>query len=96
MMAEHVKPALVTKYVKKWIENGRIHHAGDKPAVIWDDGSCEWHVYGLRHRNHGKPAEMYAMGLQGWWSNGRALKFRSVTNFDVHSMCYAFLVAIMR
>ena len=40
------------------------------PIIIWDNGTKEWHLYGVLHRV-GKPAIEYPNGDVEYWFNGK-------------------------
>ncbi|RTK95483.1 MAG: hypothetical protein EKK64_06580 [Neisseriaceae bacterium] len=40
------------------------------PQIIWDNGTKEWHLYGVLHRA-GKPAIEYSNGDVEYWFNGK-------------------------
>ena len=42
------------------IEYSRLHRDGDKPAMIFTDGSKSWYKNGQRHREGDEPAVIYA------------------------------------
>ena len=48
---------------------GKLHRDGDKPAVVYSNGTQEWWVNGQRHRDNGLPAIVRADGHQEWWVN---------------------------
>lgn len=52
--------------------DGDIHRIHG-PAIIWDNGTAEWFMHGLRHR-FGGPAIEYASGAKFWWENGIFIK----------------------
>lgn len=54
-----------------WYDQRRLLHRGmEMPAVVYADGTREWWVDGLRHRDGG-PAVVDADGSKEWWRNGR-------------------------
>lgn len=59
-----------------WCLPNGLFHCEDGPAVERDDGTIEWHSYGLRHREDG-PAVVTPdqadgqPGWEEWWLNGR-------------------------
>ena len=64
-------PAYITKLVKEWWQNGKLHRAIG-PAIEYKDHDREWYFNGLRHRNIG-PA-VIINGRKEWWQNG--IKYR--------------------
>ena len=54
----------------EWRKNGSLHRNGDKPALIYRNGSLEWWKNGQFHRDGDKPAEICADGELLWWKNG--------------------------
>ena len=58
--------------VKVWRnEAGRVHRDGDKPAMIYADGTQAWFQDGQLSRGDDKPAMIYADGSQEWFVNGK-------------------------
>jgi len=51
---------------------GYLIHRENKPAVEWSDGSKEWYLNGLRHREDG-PAQEYCgeYSVYRWYLNGK-------------------------
>jgi hypothetical protein len=49
-------------------EDGLLHRL-DGPAVVWDNGTTEWYVHGVKHR------DVYPADIRGatfeWWKHGR-------------------------
>jgi hypothetical protein len=43
---------------------------GDKPAIVYPDGTLIWCKNGLRHRDGDKPAFIGANGTVVWYKNG--------------------------
>jgi hypothetical protein len=39
------------------------------PAVIYNDGGCEYYFYGLLHRKNDKPASIWKDSTQLWYRN---------------------------
>ena len=53
-----------------WCINGESHREeNDGPAVEYFDGSKEWFLNGVLHRENG-PAVEYANGYKEWYING--------------------------
>ncbi|RTK95504.1 MAG: hypothetical protein EKK64_06695 [Neisseriaceae bacterium] len=48
----------------------QTHSFSDKPAVIYKNGTKEWHRYGSIHRENA-PAVVYANGDEEWWFLGQ-------------------------
>ena len=44
-------------------KNGILHRDGDKPAVIYNDGTMFWYKEGKIHRDGDKPAVIYPDGV---------------------------------
>ena len=59
-----------TNGTRFWYKDGKLHRAGDKPAVEWDDGTRYWYKDGKMHRAGDKPAIEYASGAREWYRNG--------------------------
>jgi uncharacterized protein CbrC (UPF0167 family) len=56
---------------REWYKDGKLHRAGDKPAIEYADGSRAWYKDGLRHRDGDLPAVEWASGDREWWKNGK-------------------------
>jgi hypothetical protein len=54
-----------------WLKNGVEHRDGDKPALIYGDGSLTWFKHGVYHRDGDKPARIWANGPLKWAKNGK-------------------------
>lgn len=54
----------------EYLFEGGGWHRLDGPAVIWEDGSQEWHLYGKLHRENG-PAIVDQDGNEYYFSNGK-------------------------
>jgi hypothetical protein len=54
---------------KLWFENNVLHRKNDLPAIEHADGTKEWYIRGLRHRECG-PAIERSNGTKEWWYNG--------------------------
>lgn len=65
------EPALITEKCKIWYKNGLKHRDGDKPAMVFDDGTNVWFKNGLQHRDNDKPAVVYFTGTSEWWFNDK-------------------------
>lgn len=52
-------------------KNGKIHRDGDKPAVIYADGTQSYYKDGELHRDGDKPAEIFENGRQHFYKNGQ-------------------------
>jgi hypothetical protein len=50
--------------------DGKLHRDRDLPAVIYLNGTQEWHRHGKRHRDGDLPAYVGANGTLAWWKNG--------------------------
>jgi len=51
---------------------------GDRPAVIWPDGTRWWYRDGEPHRDGDRPSAIQADGKRRWLKNGEAHReFRS-------------------
>jgi hypothetical protein len=55
---------------REWYKDGKLHRAGDKPAIEYADGSRAWYKDGLRHRDGDLPAVEYASGYRAWYKDG--------------------------
>jgi hypothetical protein len=51
---------------------GKLHRDGDKPAVIFSDGSRWWYKEGKLHRD--KPACIDRNGSKYWYKDGKLIK----------------------
>jgi hypothetical protein len=54
-----------------WYKGGKLHLAGDKPAVERADGDLEWYKEGKLHRDGDLPAIEYASGTRFWYKDGK-------------------------
>jgi hypothetical protein len=54
-----------------WYKEGKLHRAGDKPAIEYADGSRAWYKDGLRHRDGDLPAVEWASGDREWYKEGK-------------------------
>ena len=52
-----------------WYKNNFFHRDGDKPAVIYADGTLEWFINGIRHRVTG-PAAVNPNKKHEYWIDG--------------------------
>ena len=59
----------------EWRQNDKMHRDGDKPAIIYADGSLAWYQIGLIHRDGDKPAIITADGGLEWWKNGQLHRY---------------------
>ena len=50
-----------------------MHREGDKPAVIWSEGTLEWYKNGILHRTN-RPAIVRPDGSEEYWINGNRVK----------------------
>jgi hypothetical protein len=50
-------------------KDGDFHREGDRPAVLWADGSKEWYHHGKRHRIS-NPAVVKSGGETQTWIKG--------------------------
>jgi hypothetical protein len=50
---------------------GLHHRLGDRPAVIYENGSREWWQFGQHHRDGDRPAIIRASGVQEWMKYGK-------------------------
>ena len=56
---------------EKWRnKDGKLHREGDKPAVIWANGTQVFWKNGKLHRDGDKPARIWASGIQEFFKNG--------------------------
>ena len=56
---------------KKWRDAlGRLHRAGDAPAVVKSNGTQEWWWNDQRHRDGDAPAIVWTDGTQFWYKQG--------------------------
>lgn len=62
------------KIAKYYYKNGELHRDGDKPAIIYSDGSRRWFKNGEYHREGNKPAIIYSDGSEEYWVNGERVK----------------------
>lgn len=58
------------KNFTKWFYEGKLHREGDKPAIIYKNGTQEWYIKGLLHRENDKPAIIRNNGFEEWYLNG--------------------------
>jgi hypothetical protein len=56
-----------------WIDHGRLHNP-DGPSIIRVDGTCEWHMFGLRHRQDGGPTIIEPNGIEHYHHLGISMK----------------------
>ena len=56
---------------REWYKDGKLHRAGDKPAIEYADGSRAWYKDGLRHRDGDLPAVEWASGPREWYKEGK-------------------------
>ncbi len=63
------RPAEVGPEYVKWLKNGKRHRNGDKPALIWKDGTKCWFQNGKLSRLNG-PAYIDCVGREEYWING--------------------------
>jgi hypothetical protein len=54
-----------------WWKNGALHRSGDKPAIIYTDGTVAWYKNGKKHRDGDKPAYIRGDGQLQWWKNDK-------------------------
>lgn len=59
---------------KVWEKKGIRHRDGDKPAIIFANGSKFWYRDGLLHRDGDKPAVVYLDGQKEWWTFGSFIR----------------------
>jgi hypothetical protein len=56
---------------KKWYDDeGHLHRADDKPALIKANGERIYFKHGVVHRDNNKPARIGANGAKWWYING--------------------------
>ncbi len=51
-------------------KEGKRHRNGDKPAVVYPNGTRFWYHHGKPHRGNDKPAYTSTSGCATWWVNG--------------------------
>jgi len=51
-----------------WYRDGILHHATEA-AITWEDGSYQWYLNGLMHRENGPAAE--SQGNKYWYDQGK-------------------------
>jgi len=52
-------------------KNGKRHREGNKPAVVYANGTKEWWKNGKLHRDGNKPAVVWTNGRKEWWKNDK-------------------------
>ena len=52
-------------------DTGLLDSVGDKPAVIYANGTCRWYKSGKQHRDGDEPAVVCADGTRCWYKNGK-------------------------
>ena len=73
----------------KWKLNGVVHREGDKPAVIYKNGTKEWRLFGKLHREGDKPAILRNNGNEEYYINGvRHRNFGRPAIKNLHSQDY--------
>lgn len=55
----------------KWFLNGKLHREGDKPALLFKNGTKEWYIKGQKHRANDKPAVVRINGDKEWYFKGK-------------------------
>ena len=50
---------------------GQLHSRGDKPAIVWPDGTKCWYKNGNCHRAGDNPAVISPDGTKYWYKNGK-------------------------
>jgi hypothetical protein len=53
---------------KDW--NWDVHREGDRPAIIWSDGTEIYYKRGKKHRENG-PAAIFLDGHEEWYFEGK-------------------------
>lgn len=54
-----------------WIDSSYSpYREGDKPAIIYADGTIEYYKYGRLHRDGNKPAAILNSGDKMYYTNG--------------------------
>lgn len=64
------EPRVNANGTMSWHQDGKLHRAGDLPAIIWADGTRFWFKHGKLHRDDDQPAVIMADGTQAWYQNG--------------------------
>ena len=54
-----------------WRYNGKIHRDGDKPAIVYYDGSTQYYKHGQLHRDGDEPAAIGTTGYRAYWKNDK-------------------------
>ena len=57
-----------------WTKDGEIHRDGDKPAMVYTNGSKHWYKHGKLHRDGDKPAIVHDKDFpedNEYWKNGK-------------------------
>lgn len=54
----------------KWFLNGKLHREGDRPALLFKNGTKEWYLNGKKHRKNDKPAVIRHNGDKEWYIEG--------------------------
>jgi hypothetical protein len=54
-----------------WYKDGKLHRAGDKPAVVLSNGTRFWYKDGKQHRAGDKPAVVLSNGDRFWYKDGK-------------------------
>lgn len=57
-----------------YIDENKLTHKEDGPAIIWPNGDQYWHKNGKLHREDG-PAIILSNGEIEWWLNGHYHRF---------------------
>ena len=52
-------------------EEGQLHRDGDKPAIIYSDGTKVYYVKGKLHRDGDEPAIIQHDGRKEWYQDGK-------------------------
>lgn len=55
----------------RFYDGSQLHREGDKPAVIYPDGTEEYYKNGLLHRDGDKPAVIKSDGTEEYYENGQ-------------------------
>ena len=72
------KLVLIMSYTKevdeygtiRYYKDGKFHRDGDKPAVIYSDGTKFYYKNGKKHRDGDKPAALDLNGYEAYYKNG--------------------------
>ncbi len=65
-------PAVITKSIKQWVVNGKLHRSDDLPAVIDTSRNITiWYQHGLIHRDGNLPAYIDNDRLKKWYIKGQ-------------------------